>query len=114
MRAIRKDAKPPPVKHPTQHRSIYAPGVTACQPMYQVGIGSLALFLLLGAVGCGPPPQASQASAAVCPEVQAPVCAVHLGTKESYWNECKARRDGAIPVSPGECPIRHGYDVGSP
>ena len=81
--------------------------------MYRVSTSCLALFLLLGAANCAPPPQANQETA-VCPEVNAPVCAVHLGTKQSYWNECMAGRDGAILASAGECPIPYGYDIGSP
>ena len=51
--------------------------------------------------------------AALCPAVKAPVCAVHLGEKQSYWNECEARRARAILAIPGECPIPYGYDVGA-
>jgi hypothetical protein len=41
---------------------------------------------------------------ASCAPVVAPVCAVKDGIKQSYWNECLARRDGALVVRTGECP----------
>jgi hypothetical protein len=120
VRAVRKFVKQPLVKHPTQHGDATnpqawgcAPGTAARQQMYRAGRGCFVTLLLLGAAACAPPPQANQETT-VCPEVIAPVCAVHLDTKESYWNECKARRDGAILAIPGECPIPYGYDFGSP
>ncbi len=39
-----------------------------------------------------------------CAPVVAPVCAVKDGMKQSYWNECLARRDGALVLRIGECP----------
>ena len=89
-----------------------ARGIIAVQRMRRGGTSGVALFLLIVVEACAPPPQANQ-EAAVCPAVKAPVCAVHRGEKQSYWNECEARRQGAILTTPGECPIPYGYDVGA-
>ena len=50
------------------------------------------------------PPAAQQLTA--CAAVQAPVCAVLAGDRQSYWNECLAERAGAIVLRAGECPNR--------
>ena len=89
-----------------------ARGIIAVQRIRRGGTSGVALFLLIVVGACAPPPQANQADA-VCPAVKAPVCAVHRGEKQSYWNECEARRDRAILAIPGECPIPYGYDVGA-
>jgi hypothetical protein len=39
----------------------------------------------------------------VCPEVEQPVCATKDGKRVRYGNDCKARRDGATDITPGEC-----------
>ncbi len=118
VRAVKRAVKQPPVNHPTLRGSGEAPwawgcasGMMAMQHIYRVGTGGFALFMLLAAAACAPPPQANQETT-VCPEVIAPVCALYLDTKQSYWNECKARRDGAIVESAGECPIPYGSDFG--
>ncbi len=73
---------------------------------YRTGAGALAIFLLLGtAAGAQTPPAGTQ-QATICPPVQAPVCGVLAGDRQSYWNECLAQRAGAIILRSGECPNR--------
>jgi hypothetical protein len=46
----------------------------------------------------------SQANAqTMCPEVEIPVCATKNGKRVRYGNDCKAKRDGATDINPGEC-----------
>ena len=40
-----------------------------------------------------------------CPEIEMPVCGTKDGKRVRYGNECKAKRDGATAISPGECQI---------
>ena len=42
----------------------------------------------------------------------APVCAVKAGTRQSYWNACRASWDGATIVLAGECPASPNSDGG--
>ncbi len=73
----------------------------------RTGFVAVALLLLTGAAARTQPQQ----QPAACPPVQTPVCAVKAGTKQSYWNECQARNDGALVLWTGECPDRNfgGY-----
>src|SRR6266478_10037362 len=61
-----------------------------------------ALLLLPGAAARTQPQQ----QPAACPPVQAPVCAVRAGAKQSYWKDCRARSDGALVLWTGECTDR--------
>jgi hypothetical protein len=82
---------------------------------YRTTAGAFAMFLLLGtAAGAQPSsgqqnlPSAAQQPAG-CAPVQALVCAVLAGEKQSYWNECQARRAGALVLSAGECRNKPSY-----
>jgi hypothetical protein len=46
-----------------------------------------------------PPPQPADCAAV------APVCALKIGSKQTYWNSCLAARDGAELLYAGECRI---------
>ena len=61
-------------------------------------IAALALVALAGNAAVQPP------APPPCPEGTTIVCAVKAGEMQSYWNACDARRDGALVMSPGECP----------
>jgi len=71
---------------------------------YRASVGAFVMFWLLGSAA-GAQSSSSQATQqpAGCAPVQAPVCAVLAGDKQSYWNECQARRAGALILSAGEC-----------
>jgi len=64
----------------------------------------VAAMLLLG---CAPPQLAAN------PNVQAPVCAVKAGQRQSYWNEAVARHDGAMVLLAGECPAPPNSEGGA-
>ena len=76
--------------------------------VYRAITVAIAALLLLGAASRAQPPssqpQAFQAARppAVCPEVNAPVCAIKFGQMLTYWSACRARADGADVVSDGE------------
>ena len=40
----------------------------------------------------------------MCPEVEMPVCGTKNGTRGRDGNHCKAARDGATDITPGDCP----------
>jgi hypothetical protein len=40
-----------------------------------------------------------------CPEIEMPVCGTKDGKRVRYGNECKAKRDGATAITPGDCQI---------
>ncbi len=65
----------------------------------RTAIAAVALLLLAAAATRAQPQQPAS-----CAPVVAPVCALKDGTKQSYWNECLARRDGALVLRIGECP----------
>lgn len=46
---------------------------------------------------------AQATSPTFCPEVEIPVCGTKDGRRVRYGNECKAKRDGATKITPGEC-----------
>ncbi len=73
---------------------------------YRTGAGAFVMFLLFGAAAGAQNPPAGTPQATICPPVQAPVCAVLAGDRQSYWNECLAQRAGAIILRSGECPNR--------
>jgi len=82
---------------------------------YRTGVGASIIFLLLGAAAGAQPlsnprnlPAGTQLPTG-CAPVQAPVCVVLAGEKQSYWNECQARRAGALILSAGECRNSMGY-----
>lgn len=76
---------------------------------YRTGAGAIIIFLLLGtAAGAQLLPYQQSFPAGTqqptgCAAVQAPVCAVLAGEKQSYWNECQAQRAGALILNAGEC-----------
>src|SRR2546428_378350 len=77
------------------------------QRVGRTAIVAAALLLLpAGATRAQPQQPAS------CPPTVAPVCAVKGDTKQSYWNECLALRDGALVIRTGECPNPRSYGVG--
>jgi len=71
---------------------------------YRASVGAFVMFWVLGsAAGAqSSSSQATQQPTGYAP-VQAPVCAVLAGDKQSYWNEDEARRAGALILSAGEC-----------
>jgi hypothetical protein len=73
---------------------------------YRTGAGAFAIFLLLGAAADAQNLPAGTQPPAGCAPVQAPVCGVLAGERQSYWNACLAQRAGAIILRPGECPNR--------
>ena len=85
-------------------------------PDYRTGTGVFVIFLLLGtAAGAQPSynPQDLRAGTqqpAACAAVQAPVCAVLAGERQSFWNECQAQRAGALILSAGECRSRPSHE----
>ena len=118
MPAVKKLVEQRPAERPARYgggealsASSQVRDTTAMEQLRRVGTGGFAFLMLLGAAACVPTPPAKQQTA-ICPAVKMPVCAFHLDTKESYWNECEALRDGAILPTPGECPIPFGYDIG--
>jgi hypothetical protein len=75
------------------------------QLVCRTGIVAAALLLLpTMATRAQAPPQPAQ-----CAQV-AQVCALKNGTKQSYWNECLAARDGAQVIRTGECPNPRSYN----
>ena len=84
----------------------------------RTGAGALAVLLLVGSASVAEPssneakPLQAMQQAVVCAPVTAIVCGAVGGQLQSYWNECLARRDGAIVVSTGECPDRSSGGVG--
>jgi hypothetical protein len=73
--------------------------------LYRNTAAAIAALLLLGAASRAQPPSSQNQAArppAVCPEVNAPVCAVKFGQMLTYWSACKAQADGADVVSDGE------------
>ena len=85
-----------------------APGSLTMRELYRTTAAAIAALLLLGAASRAQSPsgqnQVFQAARppAVCPEVNAPVCAVKFGQMLTYWSACKAQADGADVVSDGE------------
>jgi hypothetical protein len=69
--------------------------------------GIVAIALLVSPVMAT---RAQSQQPASCAPAVAPVCAVKNGMKQSYWNECLARRDGAFVVRTGECPNPRSYN----
>ena len=69
---------------------------------------ALATFSLLAAAPASTqtkPLVSPQAGAqTMCPEVEMPVCGTKNGTRVRYGNHCKAARDGATDITPGDCP----------
>ena len=73
--------------------------------IYRTGLATAAVLpLAVAAPG-------AQQQTATCVQV-APVCAVKAGAKQSYWNECQARRDGALVILTGECPAQPNSEGG--
>ena len=75
---------------------------------YRIAAGAFVILLLFGTAARAQqwsnfPPAAQQPAACA---VQAPVCAVLAGDRQSYWNECLAQRAGATVLRAGECPNR--------
>jgi len=67
------------------------------------------MMLLLTSATTYAQPQVTQRPE-VCPPSTTIVCGVVAGQRQSYWNECLARRDGAIFITPGECAKRRSYE----
>ena len=72
----------------------------------RTAVAVLAVLLLVASPTRAQPKQPENCARA------APVCAIKAGTKQSYWNECRAGRDGATVVLVGECPALPNSDGG--
>jgi hypothetical protein len=78
-------------------------------PASPISAGAFAIILLLGTTAGAQPSSIQQnllsgaQRPTACAPVQAPVCGLLAGDKESYSNECEARRAGAMILGAGEC-----------
>lgn len=71
----------------------------------QAGIAAVAMLLLPVAATDAQQPQPADCARS------APVCALKIGAKQTYWNACLAARDGAELLYPGECRIPRSYGM---
>jgi hypothetical protein len=73
---------------------------------FRTGVLTVAMLLLSIVATRAQQPQPP----ANCAPVTALVCALKNGTRQSYWNECQAARDGAQVIRTGECPNPRSYN----